>query len=390
MHGIIWNMLGVVLLVLSLPGTVELLLLTVFGLLPLRKTKSAAARPLKIAVIIPAHDEELHIEKAIKSLLSCDPVKQILTVVVTADNCSDRTAALAGKAGACVLERNDLKNRGKGPALNFAFRHLEKERYDAFIVIDADTVVERNFIAEFNRFFQAGAEAVQCRYLVANPDVSPRTRLMDLALQSMHVLRPRGRSRMSVSCGIFGNGFGLTRDTLEAVPYLADSIVEDLEYHIALVQAGKKVHFINGTTVRAEFPAGGKGMDTQRSRWEGGRLRVALDKSPLLLKEIMKGNFRLIEPLLELLTLPLAYHVLLLTATLIIPVLFIRIYAIAAFGIVMIHILTAIIIGGEVRGLFTLLFVPFYIIWKISRLSGILKTSNKKASWKRTTRKEGG
>lgn len=390
MQEIIWVLMGVVLAASSLPGTIELLLLTIFGLLlPSRSTKIILKERLKIAVVIPAHNEELSITKAIKSILNCETEHEV-KIVVIADNCNDRTGKLAQSVGARVIERTDLKNRGKGPALNFAFQDLLKEGFDAFIMLDADTVVEPNFITGFARLFQSGADAAQCRYLVTNPNDSTRTRLMNLALLAMHVLRPRGRSRLNISCGIFGNGFGLTRKTLEETPYLADSIVEDLEYHLALVQAGKKVRFVNDATVRAEFPAGGKGLNTQRSRWEGGRLRIVLDKVPFLFREIIKGNFRFIEPLLELLTLPLAFHVLLLAIILTIPVLYVRIYAAAALGVVLLYILSAIIIAGEKRDLFTLLLVPFYVVWKIGRLGGILKTSKKETRWVRTARKEGG
>ena len=66
---------------------------------------------------------------------------------------------------------------------------------------------------------------------------------MNIALLAFNVMRPRGRDRLALSCGILGNGFALRRETIEAVPYEAGSVVEDLEYHLRLVRAGKKVQF---------------------------------------------------------------------------------------------------------------------------------------------------
>ena len=56
---------------------------------------------------------------------------------------------------------------------------------------------------------RSGADAVQCRYLVRNAGASVRTRLMSIALRAFNVLRARGRDGLGLSCGIYGNGFGL-------------------------------------------------------------------------------------------------------------------------------------------------------------------------------------
>ncbi len=122
---------------------------------------------------------------------------------------------------------------------------------------------------------------------------------MNVAFMAFNVLRARGRERMGLSVGIFGNGFGLTKSTLEAVPYDSHSLVEDLDYHLQLVQAGRKIVFAEGTHVRGEMPAGGRGASTQRARWEGGRLRTAIQNLPGLLAGVVAGKLRLLEPSLE-------------------------------------------------------------------------------------------
>lgn len=127
-----------------------------------------------------------------------------------------------------MLVRNDLEVRGKGFALEFAFGILLDEGFDAMVVVDADTTVEPGFLATIEGCLAQGADAVQCRYSVLNPEASMRTRLMNVALLAFNVLRPRGRERLGLSVGILGNGFALTSDTLRTVPYHTHSVVEDL------------------------------------------------------------------------------------------------------------------------------------------------------------------
>ncbi|MBX7219087.1 MAG: glycosyltransferase family 2 protein [Blastocatellia bacterium] len=384
-----WFILGSLLVLVTLPGTVELLLLTLAGWVPPRRATNQPETTLSqhIAVIVPAHNEENGIARCVTSILHCDAPQGGFSVFVVADNCTDRTAEMAAAAGAQVLVRHNETRRGKGYALDAAFSTLLPRPIDIFLTVDADTEVEPNLLVETERWFAAGADAVQSRYAVNNPADSIRTRLMNVALYGFNILRPRGRSRLGLSCGIFGNGFGLSKATLQAIPYDATSVVEDLEYHLRLVKAGRKVVFLDSTTVRADMPTGGKAVQTQRARWEGGRLRMMVEHTPELVREILSGRFRLLEPCLDLLLLPLAFHLLLLLAAGSVPLLWVRGYAAVGFLVVMFHVLAAIFVGGGGwRDVAALAAAPFYIVWKVTLVGKLLQTAQRNAAWVRTDR----
>ena len=57
--------------------------------------------------MIPAHDEETGIATTVRSCLASDYPSLLFGVVVIADNCTDRTAALAAQGRARVVERFD-------------------------------------------------------------------------------------------------------------------------------------------------------------------------------------------------------------------------------------------------------------------------------------------
>lgn len=387
---VFWALLGLMLALPSLAGSLELLLLTVGAMLPKRTTNRKAPPETQIgrvAVVIPAHNEEQGIAQTVASLHACDVDPAGFEVVVVADNCSDATAARAAAAGARVLERHDPDRRGKGHALDFAFGQLLREDFGGFIVVDADSQVETNLVTEFQRLMSQGAPAVQCPYRIANPEANLRARLLGIAWMAFNVLRPRGRERWRLSVGILGNGFGLTRATLEAVPYLATSVVEDLEYHLRLVASGRRVVFAPNTGVWAEAPTHRDGSASQRARWEGGRLRMLRDWAPRLLVRVLRGERRLSEPLLELLLLPLAFHVLLLLLALLPPFAPTRIYALLGLALVALHVLVAIRVGGgNRRDLLALATAPVYILWKLTLLKAIRGKTRRNAEWVRTQR----
>lgn len=383
------EILGCIAAAVTLPGSLELLLLTAGGLLPPRKTsaQSGVVPKPRPVFVVPAHDEQHQIAQCVHSLLGCSRGLVEAPVVVIADNCSDNTASVAEQAGATVLIRTDPRLRGKGHALNFAFKTLMEKGFDLFIVVDADTSASPNLLEEFVRAIGAGAGAVQCRYKVRNVGQSIRTRWMNIALMAFNVLRPRARDRFGLSAGLLGNGFGLTRTTLEKVPYDSVSIVEDLEYHLRLVRSGVRVHFLDSATVHADMPVTGKGVATQRSRWEGGRLKMLRDHSRQLGGEIIGGRIRLLEPWMELHLLPLAFHVLLLLLALVTPFSIVRIYAASSLALVALHLCAAIAVGGgDLRDVGALLSAPFYVIWKIRVIPQLVYNSRKNAAWVRTER----
>jgi Glycosyltransferase like family 2 len=259
-----------ILALVTLPGTIELAMITFAGILPPHDRKGSDTDIAKLAVVVPAHNEAAAIARCVRSIAACIPPEALETeIVVIADNCTDATADFARAAGARVLVRSDSTRQGKGFALKFAFEVLLGEAVDAVLVVDADSMVDPDFLVESVRLFRAGADGVQARYLVLNSDASPRTRLMNVAFMAFNVLRARGRERLGLSAGISGNGFGLSRATLLAIPYETHSLVEDLDYHLRIVEAGRRISFADRTGVRAEMPIGGRGASTQRAM--GGR-----------------------------------------------------------------------------------------------------------------------
>jgi len=372
------TILGFALVLPTLPLLLELITLTLAALFPPHKYPQASAPDLRLAILIPAHNEEKLIAACLESLGHDTPI------FVVAHNCTDATAELAAAAGAHVLALNDDGSHGKGAALHHGFTQAVAAGAQAVLVIDADSAVSRNLIDAVTTAFAAGASAVQARYVAANPSASAGTRLQALAMRGVNVLRPRGRARLRLSCGIFGNGFALSASTIEHVPYLAHSIVEDLEYHVALVRAGVRVDFLDDAAVFGQLPDNNAAASTQRARWEGGRTMLRRRLRFQLMGEVLRGRLSLFEPLLDLLSLPLSTCVVLLLLATFTPA---RIYAGLGLEIIGLYILIAALLGGEpLRDLAALLQAPFYLTFKIANLGRTRRAASGNAAWVRTER----
>lgn len=376
---------------LSLPAVIELLLFLVANLFMRfdKRKERMAVEGVKIdalAILVPAHDEEKCIARCVMSLLASDYGKFVRDVIVIADNCRDRTAQIAREAGARVIERFDDSRRGKGAALDYAITLLGNDSYDAYVIVDADSVVSSDFVRVLGEQFEQGKEAVQCINLPLNVEASPRIRLVNLAMLSMNVFRPMGREALGYSVGILGNGFGLTKSLLDKVPYSANSIAEDLEYHLELIEAGHKVRFVPQARVLSDFPVSKEGAETQRARWEGGRFLLQRTVAPRLMGKILRGRLSFVEPFLELMSLPLSYETVLLLILAFLPFQPFSPYGFAGLVIIFLQIVVAVLLYGTKRDFLSIAQIPFYLGWKLIKLPHILMTSRKGAQWVRTKR----
>lgn len=379
--------LALLCLALLAPGCFYLMLLSMAAVLPPRAKQGKTAKPNRVIVLVPAHDEEAGLKRTLLSLLADrdrTPDAKHIRIVVVADNCSDATAAVAKAEGVEVLERQDNLRRGKGYALAHAFEHLGE--VDWFIVVDADTDVEPGFLATMRAAMREDRAALQCRYGVRDPLDNTRTSLTDVALAAWNVVRPRGRAALGLSVGILGNGFALSRSTLTRVPYAAHSIVEDVEYHQLLLQAGLRVHWVDEAMVRGDMPTDDAVAGRQRARWEGGRLRLIATRSPHLISQLLRGRWRLADPLLDMFTLPLAWHCSLLSLAALLGGPVGRIAALVGLALLVMHVGVALcLLPARAAHWRALLSVPAYVVWKL-KLAGATLAAARRNDWIRTGR----
>jgi len=369
--------------ILAVPAVLSALYLAALTLLSARiDPPPRPPRRLRFDVIIPAHNEAAVIRRTLASLRRLDWPQHLYRVVVIADNCEDATAQRALSVGALVLERQDSARRGKGRALDFAFRHSLAHGFaDAIAVVDADSEVSANLLEAFAARLEQGAKAVQAHYGILNAHASWRTRLLTIAKAAFHISRSRARERLGVSCGIRGNGWCVSCDLLHELPYQAYSLAEDLEYGICLGLAGHRVHYADEAHADADMVVDGANARTQRQRWEDGRAQLMRSRAaPLLLAALCQPSRICLDLALDLLLLPLSY-VALNTISLIVVAWALSQWlplwpgwlglGLACAAVLLLHVLRGWQLSGLGRkGLIDLLYAPFFVGWKLLVMLG--------------------
>ena len=380
-----------------------LCLLSISAVLTAKKRKTEAndctspvASYLNFAILIPAHNEVAILGTLLESLVDLAYAKDHYAVYVVADNCTDATAELARATGwVHVYERFDQDKRGKGYALNWLLQKLEEDEliYDAYVFLDADSVVEPTFLQVMNIELARGAEALQACYTVLNATESSSTALRWIAITLMNYVRPLGRSGLGASSTLTGNGMCFSRSLLLRHPWQVFSLTEDYQYYLTLVQHGEQIRYVPEAVVRAQMPTTFAQMRTQDIRWEsaeGGQpaWRTALK---LLGAGLRYRDLRRIEAIAELLTPPLSLQVswclLTLIASLLVWFPLGLLLGLMLISGLIFHVSSAIYLLRPPRSVYlALLYAPGFIVWKMWVFLVLRRSKKHTSTWVRTSR----
>jgi cellulose synthase/poly-beta-1,6-N-acetylglucosamine synthase-like glycosyltransferase len=347
----------------------------------------------RFAVLVPAHNEQAVIGRLLTSLNQLDYAKDRFDVCVVADNCDDSTAKIARSAGARVYERFTTDERAKGFALRWLLDSIEREgrTYDAFVIVDADSILASNFLQAMNARLAAGARVVQAYYSVLNAQQSAVAGLRYAALAAVHYLRPLGRSAFGWSCGLKGNGMCFEAGILQEFPWHWFTLAEDVEFHLALVERGISVNFAPETWVKADMPITLQQSATQNSRWERGRLQLIRLHVPRLLLEGLRDRNLLqidaaLEQLIPPLSVPFALGAISIPASWLTGAPLLTLTALACLVGYAVYLVAALaLVSAPLRIYLTLGMAPLYIVWKVGLYARSM-VGGRSNAWVRTAR----
>ena len=392
-------MLSIVVLisfVFSLPAWALLILTLAAGRRPIA---SSIAPPvddsLRVAVLVPAHNESINILPTIACLLP--QMRKGDRLIVIADNCVDDTATLARSAGAHVVERHHVELRGKGYALAFGVDSLRADPPDVVIVVDADCTVTPDAVARVaRRSIESGCPVQMLNLMHTEAAAGVRLRILEFAMIVKNLVRPLGAYRLGGACHLTGTGMALPWVLVSKAKLASGHTAEDMKLGVDMAMAGYPAEFYFGAKVSSLFPEDVAIARTQKSRWEHGHLATLTEELPrLLAAALRKGSWALFVLSLDLLIPPVALYALILTAALmltgmagiiwngLLPAIFVL--SAAGVALCMAVGLAWFRYGRQLLSVRELLVTPLYAIWKLPVY--LAYALRKRSGWVRTKRK---
>lgn len=262
-----------------------------------RPTAGTGNRHARFLVLIPAHNEEAGIQSTLESLSNLEYPRDRYRVLVIADRCTDGTAALTRKRGAQCFERIDGQP-GKGAAIAWGIHEARKAQvaFDAVVIIDADTIADRELLSAFNVAFQSGHQVQQGYNYISNPWASPFTRIIAVTGVLRNGRYYAGKTAIGLQGMLTGTGMCLGAAVLERRGWTAFSVGEDWEFSVKLLLSGERIYFNPSAKTFANESQNLKQASHQRLRWASGRYAVMASNVWALIRQgIRKRSFSLID-----------------------------------------------------------------------------------------------
>ena len=276
---------------------------TLYGLAFCRRDRRKAARqtPAKpsrrYAALICARNEESVIGELISSLRAQDYPAELLDIYVLADNSTDATARVARQAGAIAFERFNPYQVGKGYALNELFSQIRSRRplsdYDAFLVFDADNIVDSHFVSAMDRTFAQGYDVLTSyrnSKNFASSWVSAGYSIWFLR-EARFLNYPR--MKLHTNCAISGTGFLVSSKIIEengGWPY--HLLTEDIQFSTVCATKGWRIGYCDDAILYDEQPVTFSQSWRQRMRWAKGFYQVNAHCGMPLLRGCLRGPIR--------------------------------------------------------------------------------------------------
>ena len=193
----------------------------------------------RIGMVIPARNESAVIGDLFASIKKQDYDRDYFDINVVVKDPDDPTIAMAKELGARVLVVPEQSC--KGDALDAFFKSLspeEMERYDAFVIVDADGVLAPNYMTELNNALENEHDIFLTRKYIKNclGDRSKRTVFSNnsaLTWAMLDDLGNRYRTARDIPLTLCGQGMMIRRSLVQKIggwPYR--TLTEDYELRL--------------------------------------------------------------------------------------------------------------------------------------------------------------
>jgi cellulose synthase/poly-beta-1,6-N-acetylglucosamine synthase-like glycosyltransferase/peptidoglycan/xylan/chitin deacetylase (PgdA/CDA1 family)/spore germination protein YaaH len=287
----------------------RLVLVGIFAVIERSRTPHAIASPgftPRVAVLIPAFNEEKVIVRTVRSVLNSDYPN--LRIIVVDDGSTDHTFDVARQAYKAEIAAGRIlvlskPNQGKASALNFALDRMTEEFY---VGIDADTVIAPDAISKLIPHFEDPLIAAVAGNAKVGNRVNLWTRWQALEYITSQNFERRALDLFNVVTVVPGAiGAWRAAPVKAAGGYPINTVAEDADLTMNLLEQQFKVVYEDRALAFTEAPCNARGLMRQRFRWSFGILQAVWKHRAAFVRNKAMGLFALPNILIFQMLLPL-------------------------------------------------------------------------------------
>ncbi len=237
--------------------------------------------PHRFAALISARNEAAVIGQLLDTINGQNYPEDMRQAIVIADNCTDNTAEVARQHGAVVFERFNSHQVGKGYALTYAFERIAEtfgdDYFDAYIIIDADNLLDEQYFAEMNKTFCQGYRVMTSYRNSKNFGANWISAGYGVAFLREAKFLNNARMLLGTSCAVSGTGFLVSSEVIrERSGWNYHLLTEDIEFTVDSVIRGERIGYCGTAMLYDEQPTTFRQSWHQRMRWSRGFYQIVL------------------------------------------------------------------------------------------------------------------
>ncbi len=284
--------------------TFYLLVFSVASLFSRQADISKAKRQNRFIVLVPSYKQDKVISQCVISILGQTYPQRMFDMIVISDHQSEMTNMKLAQYPITLLTPNFEKST-KAKSLQYAIMNLpEFKIYDAVVVLDADNIVEPEFLEQVNDAFEgAGTKAIITHRLPKNMDTT--TARLDAIFEEINtsVFR-RGHIRFGLSAAMSGSGVIYDFEWFKRNIMKVRTAEEDKELEAMLLRQRVYIDYFDHIYVYDEKKRKTGEISRQRGRWALAQYKSLFKNIINLPGAIIKRDYDYADKIIQWLLIP--------------------------------------------------------------------------------------
>ena len=303
----LWNILLMVDMVLFIITVVTVLYLGIFTIASMFNKSHESPRSKKqnrIVVLIPSYHQDAVIEQAVISILSQAYPQRMFDVTVISDHQEEMTNMRLAQYPITLLTPN-FEESTKAKSLQYAILNLpEFKIYDIALVLDADNIVEQDFLAKINDAFETAAtKAVQMHRISRNRDTTAAL-LGSIFEEINNAIFRRGHINVGLSSALAGSGIAYDFAWFKTNIMRARTAGEDKEMEALLLRQEIFIDYFDNIYVYGEKKRTTAKMNQQHGRWAKEQFQNFIRNVKFLPGAIFRKQYDLADKIIQWMLVP--------------------------------------------------------------------------------------
>ena len=247
-------------------------------------------------VLYPAYNEDRVIVNSVQKFTEQYYPYSSFHVAVISDHMKPETNEALSKLPITLLTPVFEKS-SKAKAMQYAMDQIKGE-YDYVVILDADNVVDSDFLEKLNESCAKGYKAIQCHRCAKNNDNDIAV-LDGVSEEINNTIFRKAHNRIGLSSALIGSGMCFDFQWFKENVYKLSTAGEDRELEVLLLQQKVYIHYEPDIHVYDEKVSNKDNFQKQRLRWMTAQIQSLFRQLPYIPQAIITGNIDYIDKTIQ-------------------------------------------------------------------------------------------